>query len=61
MKSTFGMKLKEPMIGEPDDDEDREVLTIGHERLRDRAAASEMAEPERIVTVDQNAETGVRH
>ena len=43
------------------DHQDRQVVAIGDERLRDRAAAPEMPEPVGIVAVDQHARRTVRH
>ena len=43
------------------DHQDRQIVAIGDERLRDRAAAAQMPEPERIVAVDQHPRRTVGH
>ena len=57
-KSTRARKSKRPMIGEPDRISTETLLEALHQRMRDRAAAAQVAEAERVVAVDQDAPVG---
>ena len=50
-----GAKAEAAQDGRAAQDEDVQLLVMGHERVGDRPAAAEVPQPERVVAVDQDA------